>query len=88
MCSNINIFLKDSFKDFFKWKNKGKKIFPKEYANATAIENTEIIDLQEKTVTSTRTSAQISAQISALTLKDNEEFCFYINELSEWTYIL
>lgn len=92
MSSNINIFFKDLFKDFLKWKNK-KKIIPKEYTTTNTREhtttkindiNTKIIDLKQKTVTSTRTTTKINT----LTLKNNKEFCFYINELAEWTYML
>ena len=40
---------------------------------------------EQNIVTSTRTQPEKTNEL--ITLKNNEEFCIYVNELAEWTYI-
>jgi hypothetical protein len=92
MHSIMDYFKRLIFKKFVK----GKKIIPKEFTKNFAKESTKESTKElannidpYKTITSTRNNIVTSTRINnEITLNSVEDFCYYINEQAEWTYII
>jgi len=82
MCSIFN----DFFKDILKIITKKRKIFPKEYTNNAEMNNLHTVTSTRNTII-TNTRENMNTDPDTITLKNNEEFNYYVNELAEWTYI-
>ena len=79
MCSTINNLMKHISDEISKEKRKSK-VVPKDYTNIEQPEQPDQPDQPEQPITSTRTNT--------ISLKDENEFVYYINEIADWTYII